>query len=182
MMRETLRSLGVMAGFVAFALAWAGVEARAGWSRPTYPASVADEVREPSVWLVDGFNVLNVGLLRGRERHAWWGGAARARLLERVSRFEDREADVWVVFDGDRPAAAEDHDARPRVIFSAPADAWLLAWLRGDADPTRVAVVTADQRLAERARRRGARVVPPGAFLARCGLRDESSPAGEPGA
>jgi rRNA-processing protein FCF1 len=44
----------------------------------------------------------------------------------------------------------------------------LLREVREAEDPAHLAVVTADRRLAERARQRGARVVAPTAFLARC--------------
>ena len=52
-----------------------------------------------------------------------------------------------------------------RAIFAPSADDFLLEQIGAR---ERVALVTADRRLAERARRRGARVVAPAAFLARC--------------
>jgi hypothetical protein len=86
---------------------------------------------------------------------------------------------VWVVFDGPDarelpdPGAAGGGGARPRLVFAPSADDWLLRRAR-DAAPGEVAIVTADRRLAARARSRGATVVSPREFLARCG-RDEAA-------
>ena len=57
----------------------------------------------PTLWLVDGFNVLHAGLLAGRERGRWWNASQRERLLEVVAGFDDRGAEIVVVFDGRRP-------------------------------------------------------------------------------
>jgi len=82
-----------------------------------------------------------------------------------------------VVFDGPSAGkvgseppepASEEGIPRPRVVFAASADEWMLAALRAAPDPTRIAVVTADRQLADRARHRGARVVRPREFAARC--------------
>jgi hypothetical protein len=123
---------------------------------------------EPRVWLVDGFNALCVALLAGRERSAWWTREGREEVLARVRGFDDPSAEIWVVFDGGRPEpeAEPDAPAGPRVAFAPSADEWVLRRLREGA--REVAVVTADRRLAARARARGARVVSPRAFLARC--------------
>ena len=56
---------------------------------------------------------------------------------------------------------------RVRSVFAPSADEWLLARIR-ERDPAQVALVTADRRLAARARDRGVEVVAPAAFLARC--------------
>ena len=154
----------MVAGVVAFGLAWAALGGR-GADRP-YTALPMSEER----WLVDGFNVLHAGVLRGNDRRGWWREEARARLLARVAGFEDGAAEVWVVFDGRGPAAAaEAASLRPHVVFAPSADDWLLAAVRETPDPGSVVVVTADRQLADRARQRGARVVSPRAFLARCG-------------
>ena len=129
----------------------------------------------PRVWLLDGYNVLHAALPTGRERDRWWRADERRRLLERVGRFEDASAELWVVFDGAQPAA-ETTTSRLRVVFAPSADAWLLARLRELPDPARVAVVTRDRRLAARARDRGAQLVAPRAFLARCGPPDPPAP------
>jgi predicted RNA-binding protein with PIN domain len=120
-------------------------------------------------WLVDGFNVLHAGVLRGKDRQGWWREEMRARLLQRVAAFEDGAAELWVVFDGPGPGTdAEIASLRPRVVFATSADDWLLAAVREAADPAKVVVVTADRQLADRSRHRGAQVVSPRAFLARC--------------
>jgi hypothetical protein len=121
---------------------------------------------EPRVWLVDGYNVLNVGLLAGRAREGWWTGPFRDELIGRAQGFEERDAEVWVVFDGAHPPDATG-TGRVRSVFAPSADEWLLAQIR-ERDPASVALVTADRRLAARARHHGARVVAPAAFLARC--------------
>jgi predicted RNA-binding protein with PIN domain len=120
-------------------------------------------------WLVDGFNVLHAGVLRGRDRADWWQEPARARLLDRVAGFAEGGAEVCVVFDGARPSPAEAERRHPRVVFAPSADDWILRELREAADPTAIVVVTADRQVADRARHRGARVVSPRAFLERCG-------------
>jgi len=146
----------VVAGVVAFGL---------GWAAAYTPEPMSDER-----WLVDGFNVLHAGVLRGNDRRGWWREEARARLLERVACFEDAAAELWVVFDGPGPGAdAELASLRPRVVFAPSADDWLLEAVRTTDDPAKVVVVTADRQLADRARHRGARVVSPRSFLARCG-------------
>lgn len=127
-----------------------------------------DSSADPSLWLLDGFNVLHVGILRGRERGTWWREGSRARLLSRVERFEERDAEIWVVFDGPGPDPETSPSSRLRVVFAASADEWLLRRIRHAESPARVAVVTADRRLAARSRHRGAQVVSPAAFLARC--------------
>jgi hypothetical protein len=175
-MRSTLlgvfQTLGTTAAF-----ALAGVAAAALYP-PPMPADpkASDpngEIRAPvpapdaepaERWLVDGYNVIQVALLAGRERDAWWTGARRAELLERADAAPGRVA-VEVVFDGPEPAAPR---RGARAVFAPSADAWILDEVAA-AGPTRPTVVTADRRLAARARRRGARVMAPAAFLARCG-------------
>lgn len=153
-----------VAAVLAFGLGWAGL---AGLARPgPYTRGAMSEER----WLVDGFNVLHAGVLRGADRRGWWREEVRARLLERVAGFEDAAAELWVVFDGPGPGgSAEAESLRPRVVFAPSADEWLLDAVRDTPDPASVVVVTADRQLADRARHRGARVVSPRAFLARCG-------------
>jgi predicted RNA-binding protein with PIN domain len=168
------QSAGVIGGVVAFGLLWAGLGA--GWPGGAAYTARAMEPRER--WLVDGFNVLHAGVLRGSDRQGWWREEVRARLLARVASFEDTAAELWVVFDGAGPGApAEAASERPRVVFAPSADDWLLAAVREAEDPARVVVVTADRQLADRARHRGARVVGPRSFLARCGRPE--APSGE---
>jgi predicted RNA-binding protein with PIN domain len=172
-LREAARALAWMAAFVALG---AGARALAAGAEPAaYPAAPmalpADPADEPRTWLVDGFNLMHAAVLRGRDRRDWWGPAARERVLELVRRLDaPPEAQVVVVFDGQRPAdEPEQAEARPQVVFAASADEWLIRAVREASDPGRIAVVTADRQLADRARHRGARVIGPRAFRERCG-------------
>lgn len=155
-----LQSLGITAAFVALGLGSAALVS-------FYNVRVTEPER-PAIWLVDGFNVLHAGILRGRERGDWWRERSRQRLLELAGAFDDPEAELWVVFDGPRPVPAMPEIPRLRVVFAPSADEWLLSRLRSAPDPSRLGVVTGDHRLAIRSRRRGARVIPPREFLDRC--------------
>ena len=160
-----VQTSGVIGAVVAFGLGWAACGA--GWSGadPYTPRPMEPKVR----WLVDGFNVLHAGVLRGNDRHGWWREEMRGRLLTRVAAFEDAAAELWVVFDGPGPgAASETASLRPHVVFAPSADEWLLAEVSRAGDAAQVVVVTADRQLADRARHRGAQVVAPRSFLARC--------------
>ncbi len=177
LLHEIASTLAVIAAFVALALGssaglrWLGVGTP---SNPHLESTVSDSTTpadpRPTLWLVDGFNVLHVVLLHGESREAWWQSRGRERVVELARAFDAADAEVVVVFDGSQPPPADETgDASgPRVIFAAPADDWLLTAVRSAADPARVAVVTADRRLAARARHRGAQVVAPGAFAQRC--------------
>jgi len=165
----------VMLLFVGFGLAWAGALERAAAPRSAYPEQPMEAPSEtPAVWLLDGFNVLQVGLLGGRDRSSWWTGGPRDALLDLADRFDDPAAEIWVVFDGPRDVEASSRDdagvgaARLRQVFAPSADDWLLARVRSADDPGRIVVVTADRKVADRARHRGARVFTPRAFLERC--------------
>jgi predicted RNA-binding protein with PIN domain len=173
---EGIQALACVAGIVGIGLGAAVLapEPRAA-AYPGEPMS-AGEKGEPGkicLWLVDGFNVLQVGMLRGRTDRGWWNRARRSELISRVQHFREAgsEAEVWVVFDGPHPAERRGPGDPPHtgVVFAPSADEWIVARVREAGDPTRVAVVTADRRLAGRARHRGARVLSPGDFLARCG-------------
>jgi len=170
--REAALALVWMAAFVAL-----GVGARAlaaGAEATAYPAppmaDPADPADEPRTWLVDGFNLMHAAVLRGRDRRDWWRAEARERVLELVRRLDAPDAEVVVVFDGQRPAdEPEAPAAGPQVVFAASADEWLIRAVRQAPNPGRIAVVTADRQLADRARHRGARVIGPIAFRERCG-------------
>lgn len=162
------RAVAVIASFLALGLAVrAGLQV--GPAPPTYSPSWMEEIRaeEPELWLVDGFNVVQVALLAGRDREAWWSAERREELLARAGRLSASGACVEVVFDGARQAP-EAVGSGPRPIFAESADAWLVARVRAAPDPGRVAVVTADRSLAGRVRHHGARVVSPREFLRRC--------------
>jgi predicted RNA-binding protein with PIN domain len=170
---EIGRALGVIAVFVALALGYAAIGSRIGLAAPAaYPPHVValdspSPRARPSLWLVDGFNLLHAAVLRpGDSRADWWKSANRARVIELARTFEDREAEMVVVFDGKEPP--DSTEAGPRVVFAESADDWLLAAVKAAPNPHRVAVVTADRRLADRLRDRGAQVVSPSAFAARC--------------
>jgi predicted RNA-binding protein with PIN domain len=197
-MRAFLREAGQAAGLMAAVVAAGIGAARLQAPGPAYPplrgegpvqpeiekgreAEPAGEGAPPGdpgggsapparLWLVDGFNVLHAGVLVGRDRAEWWSEARREQLLAIVERFEaEREdAEIWVVFDG--PSAAEGlarEGSRVRVAFARSADEWLVK--RARAAGGSVCVVTSDRQLADRARRRGAEVLSPRRFLARCG-------------
>jgi len=172
--RGVLETLVVVAAFVGFGLACAEGLARAFPAAPFYPREVVEDHSEaPSIWLLDGFNVLHAGPLLGRDRSEWWTEPRRSELLDLAGRFDDPRAEIWVVFDGPRPETPADAgesvpDPRPRRVFAPSADAWLLARVREAEDPGRVAVVTGDRKIAARARHRGAQVFSPRAFLDRC--------------
>jgi hypothetical protein len=180
LIRGAAEALGVMAAFAMGGLGLAAVET---WARPDadlYPsgamavgpenrsedAGAESDPASADVWLVDGFNVLCAGVLGGRDRSAFWTEAGRREVLERAARFDDPDARVVVVFDGPRPAAAPAGHV-PETVFAPSADAWILGALR-ESGRGQATVVTADRRLASRARHRGAQVVAPLAFLARC--------------
>jgi hypothetical protein len=179
-LREGAEALLTMGLFVLFALGWAAVAGRAAEGRSVYsdgamarlPSSRDPSPPRPSVWLVDGFNVLHVAVLHGPERGEWWKESTRARLVELARCFREHDTELWIVFDGSRPlveAGGENPDAPVvRVVFAPSADEWLLARLRTSREPERMALVTADRKLASRARQRGAQVIAPHAFLALC--------------
>ena len=165
--RQLFEAAAVVAAFVGFGLAWAVVEREGSATAPPYAPGVGDEAER--IWLVDGYNVLCAGLLGGRERDGWWRQARREELLELLEHFEAADAELWVVFDGssDPDAAAAPHP-RVRPVFAPSADEWLVEEVKRRASQEPVCVVTADRRLAGRARHRGARVVPPSELIRRC--------------
>ena len=180
------RALGVIAAFVAIAVGFAAFERQTGavdsapapYSSGAVPSDPSAPRAQPSLWLVDGFNLLHAAVLRsGDSRKDWWKSTNRERVLELARGFDDPAAELVVVFDGSE-VPTEPNAAGPRVVFAAPADDWLLAAVKASPSPHRVAVVTADRRLADRLRDRGAQVVSPSAFAARC--RPASEARSEP--
>jgi len=167
--RGILESLWVVSGFAGFGFAWAGLERRDA-ALSDYPRAPMEATPpEPSLWLVDGFNVLHAGVLHGRDRAQWWTEPRREQLVALAARFDDAEAEIWIVFDGRGPEApGEEPASRVRRIFAPSADDWLLAKVRASQAPACLAVVTADRAVADRARHRGAQVVSPRMFLSRC--------------
>src|SRR5687767_11730605 len=136
-LRGVFEAAGVVALFVAGGLSLAAVIGGGALpaAAPAPYLSLAVESQRPAaaprVWLVDGYNVLNVGLLAGRSRvgssgEGWWTGPFRNELLGRVEAFEEEAAEIWVVFDGATPADAGGV-GRVRSVFAPSADEWLLA-------------------------------------------------------
>jgi predicted RNA-binding protein with PIN domain len=171
--REVGVTLAIGAGFVAAGLAWAAVESglrqRDEVCAPIAYAASPMACGEPKIWLVDGYNVLHAAVLGGKDRSQWWTGSRRRELLERVSGL-DADAEIWIVFDGpDDPGAAAE-PLGPHCVFAASADDWLVDRVRRAENPGEIAVVTADRKVAGRARGRGARIVSPKDFLARCAI------------
>lgn len=132
--------------------------------------------------LVDGFNVLHTVLLAGARDVAWWGRKARERLLERVAGWPEAGDAIWVAFDGSQPAwsvlalefkgpSAEGSARGPIVhgVFVESADDWIVRRARRAEAPDRTIVVSADRKVAGRARSAGCLVWSPRAFIAACG-------------
>lgn len=164
-----LRTCGVLAGFVVFGLAWAATLAPTPRAGAPYPAAVPEApAPTPTLWLIDGYNVVCANLLGGRDRTRWWSAEHRAGLLERLGHFDDPRAELRVVFDGAHPPEGEEAESSVCTVFADDADAWLLRELSAQPDPRAVAVVTSDRKVADRARHRGAQVVTPKALLRRC--------------
>ncbi len=173
--RGAAEAAGLMAAFVAFGLVWVAFAGAGTAPSPPYPPAVSPPPEEAGhsnpgstpVWLVDGYNVLCAGVLGIRDRARWWSEANRSQLLDLAEHFDEREAELWVVFDGDRSPGGPSK-GRVHVVFAAPADDWLLEQVKARAGDEEVALVTADRPLAERARHRGARIVAPREFVRRC--------------
>jgi predicted RNA-binding protein with PIN domain len=167
---EALVSLAITAAFVIAGLTWATVESqlsgREETPRPRYASPIMME-REPSIWLVDGYNVIHTGLLGGRDRSQWWTEPRRLELLERAARFEPA-SELWIVFDGPEDPGEGATPSGLRCVFAKSADDWLVDRVRRSDDPSQIAVVTADRQVAGRAQTRGAQIVSPADFLARC--------------
>lgn len=135
-------------------------------------------------WLIDGYNVLHAVLLGGRARSGdkAWRQATRDSLIERIRCSqtlglgaagaspspEHRPGTAFVVFDGDRPASEADEEASLRIVFAPSADDWIVRQVRRAAQPSDLAVVSADRQLTERCRHAGAQVVSPRDFMAQC--------------
>lgn len=167
-----LEALLLPLAFTALGLGWWGAVLGAQGEPPTYPPVLMESTptadAEATVWLVDGFNVVQVGLLGGQDRSQWWSGERRAQLLARAADFQPAGSSVQVVFDGGSPVQPSDSTGRAEVVFAPSADEWIVAQVRSAGDPSGLMVVTADRRLAGRVRHFGARVASPAEFLARC--------------
>lgn len=128
--------------------------------------------------LVDGFNVLHTVLLAGERDSIWWGRAAREKLLARVCAWPDARDEIWVAFDGSQPAwsvmavpaarAAGGRGPMVHSVFVESADDWIVRRARRAPAPSRAIVVSADRKVAGRARSAGCEVWSPWAFIAGC--------------
>jgi len=177
-LKAALEPLVVIAGFLAFGLAWAAVlgtqENRVSASEDIEEAGLEARTGAPApcLWLVDGYNVLHAGVLRGRDRRGWWTASVQSRLVAIADTFEDPAAQIIVVFDAAKPeaprAAEPPPPSRVRLVYAPSADDWLVRHVRTSQAPERIAVVTADRQVQGRARHGGASVISPLAFLARC--------------
>jgi len=117
-------------------------------------------------WLVDGMNVI------GSRPDGWWRDrrAAMKRLIDELERFAKASGDdVAVVLDG-RPFPLEG-DGRVDVGFAPggpnAADHAIADWVRDDADPSTLTVVTSDRELEDAVRAGGAQLLGSGAFRRR---------------
>ena len=145
---------------------------------------------EARIWLVDGYNTLHAGVLRGLptgDRSTaspgirWWSSSARERLVTFARSFPNPDAEIWLVFDGPHPAPEPKRGERPAVLleFAPSADDWIVRRVRNSEDPSAIAVVTGDHQVGGRTRHAGACVVSPRLFLTHCGLalaQSESEP------
>jgi hypothetical protein len=142
-----------------------------------------DPVSERRTLLVDGFNVLHTVLLAGDRDSIWWGRDAREKLLARICAWPDPRDEIWVAFDGSQPAwsvlavpaglAAGGGGPTVHSIFVESADDWIVRRARRAPLPARVLVVSADRKVAGRARSAGCEVWTPWAFVARCVVPSE---------
>ena len=137
--------------------------------------------------LVDGFNVLHA-VLEERERETgWWRRTQRERLLRLAGGWPVATDELWVAFDGARPAWAQ--WAQPVVklesrsllaaggrptgalvhsVYVESADDWIVRRARRASSPDRTFVVTRDKQVEGRAKSAGCHVWSPWAFLSEC--------------
>jgi hypothetical protein len=95
--------------------------------------------------VVDGFNVLHAGVLRGRDRAGWWRPEARAKLLAALAPLAGGPAELRVVFDARGDASEEGApigaggadwrgaDTSSGGAAAAPADSHSVDWRKGNA-------------------------------------------------
>jgi hypothetical protein len=142
---------------------------------------------ERRVILVDGFNVLHAVLL-GRERdEGWWRREPRERLLRRISGWQKGPDEIWVAFDGTRPAwcvwaepvahplTSGSPDSIVHSVFVESADDWIVRRARRTAFPERTIVVSGDRKVTGRARSAGCEIWTPWAFISRCPALDRKA-------
>ncbi len=155
---------------------------------------------EPRVILIDGFNVLHAVLLGKAREQGWWRRVERERLLRRIAGWQSgpddlrSPDDLWVAFDGGQPAwsvwaepiaGPTNHSKTSGVmrgptvhcVFVESADDWIVRRARRSARPDQLVVVSADRKVAGRARSAGCEIWTPWDFISRCPL---TTPDGYP--
>ena len=139
------------------------------------------------VILVDGFNVLHAILEENEREAGWWRRTQRERLLRLAAGWPIATDELWVAFDGARPAWAQWAEPVVQIESQSPlkarrqptgplvhsvyvqsADDWIVRRARRAADPERTFVVTRDRQVEGRARSAGCQVWSPWAFLSEC--------------
>ena len=135
------------------------------------------------VILVDAFNVLHAVLLGKEREQGWWRREERERLLRRISTWQSGPDEIWVAFDGAQPAWSvwAEPILRPTTtaslgptvhsVFVESADDWIVRRARRAPHPERMVIVSADRKVAGRARSAGCEVWTPWAFISRCPLQ-----------
>jgi hypothetical protein len=175
-------------------------ESESGLIRSSPPSPSASPSPSPSstpppkrrVILVDAFNVLHAVLLGKEREHGWWRRVERERLLRRVSRWQNGPDEIWVAFDGAQPAwsvwaepvvrplTSAERGPTVHSVFVESADDWIVRRARRTRQPDQMVVVSADRKVAGRARSAGCEVWTPWAFISRCPLppdrRDDNDP------
>lgn len=137
--------------------------------------------------LVDGFNVLHAVLEEHERETGWWRRTQRERLLRMAAGWPIATDELWVAFDGARPAWAQwaepivQLESRGPVaaggrrtgalvhsVYVESADDWIVRRTRRTQAPERTFVVTRDKQVEGRARSAGCHVWSPWAFLSEC--------------
>ena len=163
---------------------------------PALPDLLEDGLAAPRTILVDAFNVLHAVLLGKDRADGWWRREHRERLLERICDWQGGPDEIWVAFDGNDPSesvwaepvaiiasAPNDNDGpAPKMaptihsLFVESADDWIVRRARKAEEPERVIVVSADRKVAGRARSAGVEVWTPWAFIAECTTTENAAP------
>ena len=117
----------------------------------------------------------------------WWRRTQRERLLRLAAGWPIATDELWVAFDGARPAWAQwaepfvQLESRPpraaggrptgplvHSVYVESADDWIVRRARRAAAPDRTFVVTRDKQVEGRAKSAGCHVWSPWAFLSEC--------------
>ena len=109
----------------------------------------------------------------------FWSESMRERLVAVARCFPDRDAEIWLVFDGTRTPEDPVRSTQPelRLQFAPSADDWIVRRVRDAECSDEVAVVSGDRRLTGRTRHHGAAVVSPRHFLHHCFAAQSAAPS-----